>query len=63
MGPTLWKWNPHMMVGHTMILPNKRVSVRENAQKRVLLAFLLKLNYKELQTLYQKKYYKLSTLC
>jgi len=39
-GPTLWKWNSHMMVGHTMILPNKRVSARESAQKRVLLAFL-----------------------
>jgi len=41
-GPTLWKWNPHMVVGHTMILPNKRVSARESAQKRVLLALLLK---------------------
>jgi len=30
-----------MVVGHTMILPNKRVSARESAQKRVLLALLL----------------------
>jgi len=38
--PTFWKWNPHMVVGHTMILPNKRVSAKESAQKRVLLALL-----------------------
>jgi len=30
-----------MVVGHTMILPNKRVSARESAQKRVLLTLLL----------------------
>jgi len=41
-GPALWKWNPHKMVGHTLISPNKRVSARESAQKRVLLAFLFK---------------------
>jgi len=39
-GPTLWKWNPHMVVEHTMILPNKRVSAKESAQKRVLVALL-----------------------
>jgi len=37
----LWKWNPHKVVGHTLISPNKRVTARESAQKRVLLAFLL----------------------
>jgi len=30
-----------MVVGHTMILPNKRVSARESAQNRVLLALVL----------------------
>jgi len=30
-----------MVVGHTMILPNKRASARESAQKRVLLALLI----------------------
>jgi len=39
-GPTLWKLNPHMVVGRTMILPNKRVSAKESAQKRVLVALL-----------------------
>jgi len=33
-----------MVVGHTMILPNKRVSARESAQKRVLLALLFTIN-------------------
>jgi len=30
-----------MVVGHTMILSNKRVSATESAQKRVLLALLI----------------------
>jgi len=30
------------MVGHTLILSNKKVSVKESVQKRVLLAFLKK---------------------
>jgi len=35
MRPTLWKWNPHKVAGHTLISPNTGVSVRENAKKSV----------------------------
>ena len=34
-------WFHFQSVGPTLILPNKRVSVRENAQKRASLAFLI----------------------
>jgi len=30
-----------MVVGYTMILPNKKVSARESAQKKVLLVLLV----------------------
>jgi len=36
----------------TLILPDKRVSVRENAQKRVLLAFLSKQTWLLLNNIY-----------
>jgi len=40
---TLWKLNPHKLVGHTLISSNERVSARESVEKWVLLAFLLKI--------------------
>jgi len=39
-GCTFWKWNPDKVVGHTLISPNKRVSVWKSIKKRVLLTFL-----------------------
>jgi len=40
-GTTHWKWIPHS--GETrMGLPNRRVSVRESARKRMFLSFLYK---------------------
>jgi len=35
-GPTLWKWDPHKVVGPTLISPNKRVSVRESVASTTL---------------------------
>jgi len=40
-GPTLWMWVPHKIGEPTLILPNKRVSVRESVGKMVFLALLL----------------------
>jgi hypothetical protein len=39
-GLTLWKWVPLKVVGHTLILSNKRMSVEESVEKIVSLAFL-----------------------
>jgi len=34
-GTTHWKWIPHKVVRPTWLSPNRRVSVRESARKRV----------------------------
>jgi len=61
-GPILWKWNPHIVVEHTMILPNKRVSARESAQKRVLIALLKKKEWKCIKSNPFMKSYKVKPL-
>jgi len=38
-GLTLWKWVPLKVVGHTLVLSDKRMSIKESVEKRVSLAF------------------------